>query len=102
MVEEATQRLSAASKSAVKALTRATQEKNGSILTSGIETLQAAITDAKEGGAELDDISSAEQLLNTLRQSSRRASLRGPTMLTGITPEMQAKYAHITGEPLDA
>ena len=98
-VEEATQWLSTASKAAVKALTRAAEDPDDSvsILNVAVDALASAIAGAVEGGAELADIASAEQLLTSIRQSARRASTRGGTMLPTVTPAMLAKYGHITG-----
>jgi hypothetical protein len=102
-VEDATLRLSRASKAAVDALSRATIDPStaSNILGAAIEELHASIKNARECNADMADIMSAEQLLSTLYQSGRRTSLRmsrGSSLSVLPSVELVAQYSHITGE----
>jgi flagellar biosynthesis chaperone FliJ len=96
--DEASQWLSSACKSAVTALTRALQEQDaGSILQAAQDSLISAITTAREQGVDSADVASAEQLLSTLRQSTRRATLRAGGNLPVLPPTLAAQYSHVLG-----
>lgn len=87
-VDEASQWLSTASKAAVKALSDSGGTA-GNTLAVAIESLGSAIKGATSEGVDPEDIASAQALLNTLRLSVRRHSLKKmPTM----PPSMLAKY----------
>lgn len=95
--EEAAQELTAAVTSAVKALERASAdpEQAQETLSVAIETLQGALADAGDSGADGDDIANAEQLLLTLLQSGRRAS---KDLSSSSLPVHAISYAQLSEE----